>query len=171
MRIKLITALLTSLVLVSGLPGPASADTAGSEREVPTYKNLNSGLCISVAGASTANGAKLIQWTCQGEGRGWEGGGAWKQIVNFHSRQCMAIPGGSTSDGVQAIQWPCGSGQEQFWNDDGVEALKYGTIVNYKSRLCLAVSGGSTALGAAVIQWPCNGRAEQQWKRGLSSGE
>ena len=61
MRTKLILrGVLATLVVTVGLVAPAGP-AAAVEREVPMF-NLNSGLVIAVKGASTANGASVIQY-------------------------------------------------------------------------------------------------------------
>lgn len=168
MRAKRIAIFLVALSLAVGSSLPAGA--TDDAQLILKYVNKNSGLCLAVPGASTTNGAKLIQFRCSGGGQDWsKESGSWARFVNGDTNKCMAIPNGSTTAGVQAIQWTCGSGHEQIWNADGVKIDTYDTIVNYKSRMCLAVSGASKAEGAAVIQWPCNGGAEQQWKLYLTT--
>ncbi|MEV6776957.1 RICIN domain-containing protein [Streptomyces syringium] len=82
-------------------------------------RNLNSGQCLAVPGASTDPGTQVIQWPC----------GTWKdhywgieytnrgtRLVNWNSGQCLAIPGASRVQGEKAIQWPCGTWADHYWN-------------------------------------------------------
>ncbi|WP_370417978.1 RICIN domain-containing protein [Streptomyces sp. QH1-20] len=82
-------------------------------------RNLNSGQCLAVPGASTNPGTQVIQWPC----------GTWKdhywgveytnrgtRLVNWNSGQCLAIPGASRVQGEKAIQWPCGTWADHYWN-------------------------------------------------------
>jgi len=77
-------------------------------------QNQNSGKDLVVANASTAAGAKIIQYDQNGTTNGlWKpialSNGSW-QFQNENSGQCLDVTGGSTSPGVQLDQWPCKSG-------------------------------------------------------------
>jgi hypothetical protein len=73
------------------------------------------GKCLALAGASTQNGAKVIQWPC--------GGGdeqVWARISldrfqNKNSGLCLAIPGTNPPAGTEAIQWTCSESVSQQW--------------------------------------------------------
>ncbi|HEV2371512.1 MAG TPA: RICIN domain-containing protein [Streptosporangiaceae bacterium] len=76
-------------------------------------QNQNSGKDLVVQGASTANGAKIIQYTQNGTTNGlWKpvklSNGSW-QFQNEHSGQCLDVTGASSTLGVQLDQWPCKS--------------------------------------------------------------
>ena len=76
-------------------------------------QNENSGADLVVLSASTANGAKIIQYTQNGTTNGlWKpialSNGSW-QFQNENSGECLDVPGNSTSRGVQLDQWPCKS--------------------------------------------------------------
>jgi len=71
----------------------------------------NSGKCMDVQGGSTANGAKVIQWSCNSRKN---------QIFNvqlladgnvlirpFHSNKCLDVEGAATGNNVRLIQWKC----------------------------------------------------------------
>jgi hypothetical protein len=126
----------------------------------PQYANGKSGLCLSVSGGgSTADGADIIQWTCNGgPEQQWKWNGS--QLVNDKSGKCLSVAGGgSTADGADVIQWTCNGGPEQQW--------KYhphtGEWTNGNGK-CLSVSGGgSTTAGAQIVQWSSTGGEEQKW--------
>ena len=74
-------------------------------------QNQNSGKVLVVANASTAAGAKIIQYERNGSANGlWKPialpNGSW-QFQNENSGQCLDVYGGSSSPGVALIQWPC----------------------------------------------------------------
>ena len=76
-------------------------------------KSQNSGKDLVVANASTAAGAKIIQYTANGTTNGlWKPialpNGSW-QFQNENSGQCLDVPGSSSSLSVQLDQWPCQS--------------------------------------------------------------
>jgi hypothetical protein len=84
--------------------------------------SVKSGLAVTVAGSSTANGANLIQWTF-GAGTGnpdqWmpvqNSDGTWT-FYNYHSGKVINNTGGSLTNGMQYSQWSLyvGSPNEKF---------------------------------------------------------
>ncbi|WP_030154538.1 RICIN domain-containing protein [Glycomyces sp. NRRL B-16210] len=88
--------------------------------------NKNSGKCLDVAGASTTEGAGLVQNTCQDSGgsqiwyrsmqgvdNGWQ---YFNNLRNDRSGMCMD-PGGQDSAGSQIIQMPCSTEQSQQFRE------------------------------------------------------
>src|SRR5262245_3748204 len=57
--------------------------------------NYNSGLCLDVAGASTADGATVLQWRCHGGlHQRWTLAGITNlgfQIIATHSNKCLDV--------------------------------------------------------------------------------
>ncbi|MFD2116704.1 RICIN domain-containing protein [Paenibacillus yanchengensis] len=86
------------------------------------FKNVASGLYLDVNGASSADGATVIQWT---KNDGWNQ--QWKliqantsgqtsyYIQNRGSGKYLEIAEYSTSNGSQAIQWSLNTGSNQRW--------------------------------------------------------
>ena len=125
------------------------------------YSRLTSnhnGLCMAVSGASTANGAGIVQWSC---------GDEWDKVYRFeptsnnafyikaaHSGKCLDVPGFSQSDGVSLQQHECNGGQNQKWR---LQKLYTGTdhyqVVNVHSKKCLDFANPS--LGASFQQYSC----------------
>jgi hypothetical protein len=125
----------------------------------------NSGKLLDVSGASTADGAAVIQWPDNGGGnQRWAfldaGGGYWN-LVNRNSGKCLDVPAGSTADGIQLVQWTCNGGTNQQWKQ--IWNGSYFQLQALHSGKCADVSGASTADGAKIIQWPCHDGANQQW--------
>lgn len=150
---RTVFAALAAVGLTATTAPPASA---------ATYYNLvnyKSNKCMSVeGGGSTANGANIIQWSCNDGGEQlwyWSG----SQLKNGKSGKCLSVSGGgSTANGAELVQWTCNGGAEQSWDSSN------GYLINAKSGKVASVSGGgSTANGAKVIQWSANGGAEQGW--------
>ncbi|MFF4160664.1 RICIN domain-containing protein [Streptomyces sp. NPDC001678] len=82
-------------------------------------RNLNSGQCLAVPGASTTAGTQVIQWPCStwpDHYWGIEYTSRGARLVNWNSKQCLAIPGASTAQGEKVIQWPCGTWPDHYWN-------------------------------------------------------
>lgn len=158
---------------------PAKADVAvrpdGTGAAMELW-NLNSTKCLSVAQASQAGAAPIIQWDCYGGlEEYWRAtsveyaGHVYQELVDANSGKCLAVPAGSTADGTHLIQYGCDGGHEQLWTFVGDSygvtdpAQGFGEFVNLNSGKCLAVGGGSTTAGAPVIQWDCDHGNEQQW--------
>ncbi|MDE3100593.1 MAG: RICIN domain-containing protein, partial [Verrucomicrobiota bacterium] len=128
--------------------------------------NANSGLAVNVSGASTVNGAAIIQWPYDANADSiWTfvaTDSGYYQIVNANSGRDIVVQSASTSSGANIIQWSFGSAQNDQWkpvqNSDG----SY-TFHNRKSGLALEVPGDSTAQGVQLDQWTDNGGANQKF--------
>ncbi|WP_026930458.1 ricin-type beta-trefoil lectin domain protein [Glycomyces tenuis] len=127
--------------------------------------NRNSGKCLDVAGASTEDGAEIIQYDCHGgSNQQWrlrDLGGGYHQVVSQTSGKCLDVDLASTADGAAAILWPCTGGRNQQW-----ELREVGGFVELVARhsgRCLEVLDQSTADAAPVQQYSCWGGANQQW--------
>ena len=83
-----------------------------------TAVNLNSGKCLDVTGRSTANGAVLQQWTCNGgTNQEWfprvvqnNPAATIYNLVNLNSGKCLDVTGRSTANGAVVQQWTCNGG-------------------------------------------------------------
>lgn len=122
--------------------------------------NQNSGLCLEVENASTSNGARVVQNTCDGsDHQDWTevattGGFA---LQSAHSGQCLDVKWALTSSGAEFIQWPChgGNNQKFSWSGDSLQVAHSG--------LCVDINGASTQAGALAVQNPCNGTDSQKF--------
>lgn len=141
----------------------------GSGGNSPTYYHLvnrNSGMVMDVTGASTTQGADLIQWPDNGgANQEWSlqsTGDGYSYLVNRNSGMVMDVNGASTSAGANIIQWPNHGGTNQEWSlqstGDG-----YYYLVNRNSGLVADVTGASTSEGAQVIQWSNHSGVNQEW--------
>src|SRR5881396_229897 len=100
------------------------APTAASAATVDTTAlyvllNRNSGKALDVNGASTADGANLIQWTrTNANNQQFQfvdaGGGNYKLRAR-HSGKLVEVGGLSTADGANILQWPDWGGSNQQW--------------------------------------------------------
>jgi O-glycosyl hydrolase len=128
--------------------------------------NHHSNLLLDVSGASTSNGASVIQWNGNG-GTNQQWGlvpvsGGYYNIVNRHSGLLLDVTSSSTSPGASVIQWSSTGGTNQQWSLVAAGGGYY-NIVNRHSGLLLDVNGASTSNGASVIQWSSTGGTNQQW--------
>jgi hypothetical protein len=132
-----------------------------------TYKitNVKSGLVLGVLGASTSEGANVVQWSAgTSPDQVWNltllANGAY-QITDLNSGMVLGVPGASTSTGATLVQWPSDGGPDQEWQF--TQNGSNWTITNVNSGLQLDIQGGSTAAGAQAFQWPSDGATSQQW--------
>ncbi|GAA2515880.1 RICIN domain-containing protein [Pilimelia columellifera] len=157
------------MALTAAPSSAAPGSGTGVERATAAYelRARHSGRCLDVFGASAANGADAIQWTChQGANQHWRmvpAGGGWHEIRALHSNKCLDVLAASTTNGADVVQWACHGGANQRW-------LLVSTATGMEIRArhsgkCLDVFGASMANGADVIQWTCNGGANQRWQR------
>ncbi|MGC0318422.1 RICIN domain-containing protein [Kitasatospora acidiphila] len=148
-------------VAITPLAGPTAT----------TATNVNSGKCLDVTGASTADGAQVLQWTC-GSGKANQqwllqpvAGSSAVQVVSVNSGKCLDVTGASIDDGAQVVQWTCGSGKaNQQWLLQPVAGSSAVQVVSVNSGKCLDVTGASIDDGALAVQWTCgSGKTNQQW--------
>jgi arabinan endo-1,5-alpha-L-arabinosidase len=91
---------------------------------VPTPKgsnyelvNVNSGKCLQISGASTADAAVAVQSTCTGVSHQlWTRAavvGGYVTFTNVNSGKCLEVAGASTANGAALDQSTCTSGTNQ----------------------------------------------------------
>ena len=146
-----------------------NAVTGGITNLSGTYslQNKNSGMYMDIFGGSTADGAKIIQWTGTGgtnqQFRFAHLGNGVYSITSVGSGKSIDITGASVDNGAATIQWGANNGNNQkftvLYSGSGyykIKAIHSGRIFD--------VSGASTAAGAAVVQWDDNNQTNGQWK-------
>lgn len=169
--------MITALLAILSSPAASQAATrpSGDNRDAARYyfmvSSTRSNKCLSVADASTADGAPLIQETCDDT--------AYNQHWSFfitddghyimvarHSDKCLTVAGASTADNAPAVQQSCVSGDHsQQWSFPYVGGNNYLAVARHSGK-CLTVAGTGTADGAPVIQHTCLGSTNQQWRLG-----
>jgi hypothetical protein len=159
--IALISAALVAAVL--SIAGPALAATTAATGIPITIEN--SGKCMNVAGASTANNAKVIQYTCVPtatndkwvvvpKGNDADGFGLyWFQ--NVASGKCLTVAGASTANNASLIQYTCTTGGNETWYIDSQYERPTVRFISAGSGLCLDVPGRSTANSVNLVQYTC----------------
>jgi len=137
-----------------------------------TYEiqNVASGMALNVQGASTTQGAPIIQWPfSSGETNAlWKfvaTSGGYYQIVNVNSNQVVNVTAASGLSGALIGQWPAAStpvqGNDQWLpvqNPDGTYSF-----YNLNSLQALDDNGGSTQQGKQFDQWFGNSTASQKF--------
>lgn len=130
------------------------------------FKSRLSGKVLTVAGASTANGAMVQQaadtgarhqsWYVMGHGDGNY------SVINANSLRSLDNYGNSTTAGTAIAQWDYWAGAGQKWRFAS-PAAGYYTGANQLSGMVLDVSGKSLSENAQIIQYPVNNGSNQQW--------
>ncbi|MEU4235279.1 RICIN domain-containing protein [Nonomuraea sp. NPDC026600] len=195
MRIReLLSAIAAVVLLVLGLSGTASAqsDTAIWAGQVPapppppvakdgtrlqgswlgpyTYRNLNSGRCLDILGASKDRGVPAVQYRCVAGGvsQMWytwhtEGEGSidFHLIGNAWSGKCIMAWNPNRQAPIKQIE--CNTYvPAMVW----IQTEAYPNIQqNDESNFCMEVQGGSLDDFAAIVQWDCHHQAHQVWLR------
>ena len=124
----------------------------------------------AVAGASTANGAQIVQWP-----NPWTGDtnfewqvvptdSGYYKLVNHHSGKVAAVAGVSQANGANVVQWDWteGAANEQ-WQIVPAGNGYYKLIARHSGKV-LQVAGGSGSQGANLQQWSDIGASYQQWQ-------
>ncbi len=128
---------------------------------------MHSGRALDIAGASTANGAELVQWD-------WHDGlnqrlrfdplddGCYRIAVQ-HSGKVLDVAQGSTANGARIVQWEWHGGANQRFR---LEPLAGGGVrlVAKHSGKVLDVTSSGTANGARLIQWDWHGGNNQRFR-------
>jgi Ricin-type beta-trefoil lectin domain-like len=131
-------------------------------------KAVNSGLCVTPAGDSTANDANLVQIACTTAAAGtWliESGqfpGSDHQLVIGNDSLCLDVYESSTAAGGVIDQWTCNGQTNQQFQFVPVSG-GYGELQAENSGDDVAVTGSSTAAGADIIQQAPSGASNSLW--------
>jgi hypothetical protein len=122
--------------------------------------NDHSGLCLTVAGASTANNANIVQYTCDFSypyNEDWYFDGA--HIINGHSGLCLTVAGASTADNANLVQFGCENTfpyNENWYAEPLYGGSYYWHLWNGHSNKCMTVGGASLANNANIVQYTCD---------------
>jgi hypothetical protein len=161
---------LSGNVQVSGYNWPSGAQQVISQAGLQNpgggfpsgYHQLvigNDSLCLDVFGNTTAGGAAIDQWTCNGQSNQQfefvAASGGYGELQAENSGDDVAVASGSTAAGTpDIIQQPPNGAASSLWlpvqQSDGSYELK-----NQNSGLCLDVHGAGSNLGQQLDQWAC----------------
>ncbi len=154
--------------------GTWSANASLPATGTRTLTGANSSMLMDVSGASTADGAPVIQWPANGgANQHWtlrQVSGNTYTVVNTNSGKCLDTAGHATTPGTQLIQWTCTPGAAtQQWTADAVggytdPADASFALKNLAAGLVVDVPNNSTAAGTALGLWSGNGGNNQVWQ-------
>lgn len=177
---RTVTAQMVTLAAISALPLACASEPEGAQvfessteavkidtTSTYTIVGVQSGKCVTVAGASTANSAPLQLGTCSGatsqQFRAVSTGSGYFNLKNVNSGRCVDVASVSTSDGAVVQQYACGTGSNQQWSFTDVAAGAERLTARHSGK-ALDVSGQSTTDGARLVQWTVNDQKNQQFK-------
>ncbi|SCE39250.1 chitosanase of glycosyl hydrolase group 75 [Streptomyces sp. DvalAA-14] len=111
--------------------------------------------CVDIAGASSANGAAVQLYDCNGTtAQNWTvGSNGTLQALG----KCMDVTAAGTANGTKVDLYDCNGTGSQVWQKSG------STLVNPQSGKCLDATGPSSANGTRLQIWTCAGATNQQW--------
>jgi lysophospholipase L1-like esterase len=146
-----------------GNPGtPGTVDTSAWY----TLVNRNSGKALDVYNLSTADGARIAQWSRNGGNQQqWQfvdAGNGFYKLRSRLSGKVLDVAAKSTADGATIQQWTDNNGTNQQFSLQTVEG--YVQLINRNSGKAVEVQGASTADGANVVQYSDWNGANQQWQ-------
>ncbi|MDN3027801.1 non-reducing end alpha-L-arabinofuranosidase family hydrolase [Streptomyces sp. S.PB5] len=168
LRPRHLLAILAPLLLVAGFLGaqPASAATVDPNASY-VLVNRNSGKALDVYNLSTADGARITQWTRNDQNQQqWQfvdSGGGYYRVKSRLSGKVLDVQNRSTANGGAIVQWTDQNATNQQWrladSSDG-----YVRLIARHSNKALEVQGASTADNANIVQYDDWGGANQQWQ-------
>jgi chitinase len=137
---------------LTGGSGGGGGGGGGGTGQISGY----GGKCVDVAGASSANGAAVQLYDCNGTtAQQWTVGsdGTVRALG-----KCMDVAAAGTANGTQIQLYDCNGTGAQQWSKGTNSSL-----VNPVSGKCLDATGPSSANGTRLQIWSCTGTANQQW--------
>jgi aryl-phospho-beta-D-glucosidase BglC (GH1 family) len=161
-------ALAALAVSVGGVPvaGEARAATIDTSAWY-VLESRHSGKVLDVSGASSSDGASMIQWSRSGNAnQQWrfvEAGDGFYQLRARHSGKVVGIAQGSTANGADVVQVTAGSAASQQFSVTDTSG-GFVKLINRGSGKALDVWGWSTADGGRISQYTDSGGANQQWR-------
>ncbi|MER5539131.1 family 43 glycosylhydrolase [Streptomyces mirabilis] len=150
--------------------GTTLAGPSGENATTPTaytIVNRNSGKCLDVEGGNAADGANILQWTCNGgANQKWrieDQGDDTSRLVDVATGKVMDTADCSTADGADLRQWSWLNNTCQKFRlvHTGGDSVR---ITNAHSGKVADVAGCGTGDGVDVRQWTWLGNTCQQWQ-------
>jgi hypothetical protein len=163
----------TASVTTTTVAGNTSSTSTTMTSYVPAVAK-QSGKCMDVYAQSTADGTKIVQWSCNnGDNQKWalrDVGGAKYQVIAKNSGKCLTVPNSSTTNGTTLQQATCSTAANQLWTARAATS-GYSQLVSVASGKCANVQGYSTADGAVVEQNACTASDSQYWSLPVSQSQ
>ncbi len=136
-------------------PTPTPTPTSGGGTQ-HVYRGIGS-KCLDDAGNSSANGAKVVIWTCNraDKAQGWTYSGGRL----MHNGKCLNDQR-SGGNGSKVILYSCNGGANEIWTHktNGEFVMKANG-----GKYCLDDPASSRHNGTQLIVWTCKNATNQHW--------
>lgn len=130
-----------------------------------TLKGVHSGRCLDVQNGSTADGANVQLWDCNGataqQFKFEAKSDGYFQVRNIASNKCLDVWGRSTADAAEISQYTCSGGDNQLFKVEDVRSGGVVRLIARHSGKTLDAWGWGTANGTNIVQWPVTGGDNQ----------
>jgi Ricin-type beta-trefoil lectin domain len=134
----------------------ATATATATTSSVHQSKGYD-GKCLDDKGNSSANGAAVIIWSCNGsdQAENWK----WTSNEFQHNGKCLndKADGGS---GSKLILYTCNGGSNEKWSHLSNGELK---LSAHNGKLCMDDPAYSTKSGTQLIVYTCKASSNQKW--------
>lgn len=144
--------------LLPGIPADAVATPAAGVQIRLAHDNL----CLNVQGASAADSAKIVQYTCTTDPAVTNDkfklvpkGNAEYWIQGVGSGKCLNVQGGSQANGALIIQYTCGNDLNTLWKINVPNGQANARFVSASSNRCLNLPNAQIANNVQLIQYAC----------------
>jgi len=152
-------------------PTPTPTQNPGGSGQVDTSAwytlvNRNSGKAVDVYNLSTADGARITQWSRNsGTQQQWQfvsAGNGYYKLKSRLSGKVLDVSGNSTADGAAIQQYSDHNGANQQFSLQTIDG--YVQLINRNSGKAVEVQGASTADGGNIVQYADWNGTNQQWQ-------
>ncbi|UKZ02571.1 ricin-type beta-trefoil lectin domain protein (plasmid) [Streptomyces viridifaciens] len=136
--------------------GPTSVLSTYADNSPIAY-TAQTGKCVDIAGASTANGTAVQLYDCNSSNaQKW----TFKPDGSLRALgSCLDATGRGTANGTPLQIWECGNAAPQQTFVPRAD----GSLYNPASGRCIDLPGGTATNGARLQLWDCNGTPAQKW--------
>jgi hypothetical protein len=136
----------------------SSNSTSASSAPVHPIKGFD-GKCVDDKRNSSANGAKIIIWTCSGtdQAQNWTFDNSKGEFI--HNGKCMNDQGNG-GNRSKVILWSCDGASNEKWNELSNGEIR---LVSHGGTLCLDDPRSSTTNGTQLIVYTCKDSPNQKW--------
>ncbi|MGW7610442.1 family 16 glycosylhydrolase [Streptomyces sp. NPDC054766] len=136
----------------------SAADTSQPTARTGAIKGIG-GMCLDVAGASSADGTPIQLHGCNGaDAQKWTVGsdGTVRALG-----KCLDVLAASTENGAAVQLYSCNGTKAQQWT-----LTSAGDLTNTGADKCLDAKDSSSADGTRLQIWTCGGTVNQKWTLG-----
>jgi hypothetical protein len=122
------------------------------------------GKCINDSGNSTANGAAIVSYTCNGAGNEkLEVGNAGQYAVLLINNKCLNVVGNGTVNGDWVQLYSCTDSSNFVYPASLWYLTADGQIENAQAQKCLAIPGNTATNSTRLVLEDCYGEPGEIW--------